>query len=66
MLLNKNERRNLNEVITSKLSISDEVPFDGIFGNDDSDLDSEETYDESEPHYQVAEKTYALTEEYES
>ena len=41
MLLNKNERRNLNEVITSKLSISDEVPFDGIFGNDDSDLDSE-------------------------
>lgn len=44
MLLNKNERRVVNEVALREAGVSQGVLFDGIFGNEDSDLDSSEDF----------------------
>ena len=42
MLLNKNERNNVNEYVIAKVSSGNGIAFDGIFGDGDSDLDSDD------------------------
>ena len=63
MLLNQNERRTVNEVAVKEAGVSQGVLFDGIFGDEASDLDLMEATEAMEDEEETEEEEEEETEE---